>query len=46
MNEYEWIAWQAVSDLVRMVMISSWIYLGWIVWRFVLSDPRKRGRNE
>lgn len=40
MEEYTWIAWQAVSDLVRMIMITGWLAFAWFVWRNILSEPK------
>lgn len=44
MNEYEWIAWQAVSDLIRMVMITGWLWFGWVVWRTIRPESKRRGK--
>ena len=42
MNEYEWVAWQALSDLVRMIMVSTWIWFGYLAFK-VLRHNAKDG---
>jgi hypothetical protein len=41
MYEYEWVFFQALSDLVRLVMISGWIAFGYYMWRIVRNRDAK-----
>jgi hypothetical protein len=40
MNEYEWVAWQALSDLVRIIMVSTWIWFGYLAFKVMKKNTR------
>lgn len=40
MYEYEWVFFQALSDLVRLVMISAWIVGGVYIYRLLRNKDQ------
>jgi hypothetical protein len=40
MNEYEWVAFQALSDLVRMIMVSTWIWFGYLAFKVLRNNAK------